>query len=62
MKKLGLFGGPSGVWEDEISVDVVLDWMDVTVAALCQHRIEFGAVYISSVTVMKTVDVCICNK
>jgi hypothetical protein len=34
----------------------VLDWMNVTVTALCEHRFELCAVYVCSVTVMTTVD------
>jgi hypothetical protein len=61
MKK-DLLGRPRGRWEDNISMDDVMDWMNVTVAAFCEHRIELCAVYVSSVTVMKTVGICICNK
>jgi hypothetical protein len=35
VKKIGLRGRPNCFWEDNISMDDVMDWANVTLAALC---------------------------
>jgi hypothetical protein len=35
VKKIGLLGRTNGLWEDNISMDDVMDWVNMILAAFC---------------------------